>query len=131
MRSPTLRHPKPSTAALLAAALALAGCSHTTSPLSSTATNPQTTPHTVTFQVTGHGIATLAWPGGSNPHAALPWRTTTRIPLGADGLNLSVQLDAAGGQATCVISVDGRRVVSSLAQGAYGRATCHTAQVDD
>jgi hypothetical protein len=130
MRSPTLRHPKPSTAALLAAALALGGCSNTASAPSSAATDPQAAPHTITFQVTGHGTATLAWPGGSSPHAALPWRTTTRIPLGADGLNLSVQLDATGGQATCAISVDGRRVVSSLAQGAYGRATCHTAQVD-
>jgi hypothetical protein len=74
------------------------------------------------------------WPGGTDAHAALPWTAGSRIPLGADGINLTVQLDAHGGEATCAISIDGRRLVSSLAQGAYSRATCHTptgAQGDD
>lgn len=132
MRTLAHRRRAQSAAAMLGGALALAGCA-------SNAPAPQPTAaaaaaHAVTFSITGHGSATVTWPGGAATHATLPWTANSQIPLGADGINLTVQLDAHGGQATCAISVDGRRLVSSLAQGAYSRATCHTpgsAQGDD
>jgi len=130
MRPLTPTRRTPLAVALLGGAIALTGCaSNPPAPKTSAAAA-----HTVTFTVTGHGTATVTWPGGTDTHAALPWTSTTRIPLAADGLNLTLQLSANGGQATCTISIDGRRLVSSLAQGANGRATCHTpssAQGDD
>lgn len=135
------------TAALVTAALALAGCSGNSTGSPSTAgtakptaslgrplTSAEAAPHQVTFQVTGNGYANVTWIGGSAKHVRLPWRQAANSPLGADGLTLTVQLDQGGGSATCAIAVDGRRVASSLAQGAYGHATCHTggsAQADD
>lgn len=115
----------PLAAAGIAGALALAGCS----PAKPSAPRPDTTAaaHTITFAVTGHGTAAVTWPGGTDTHAGLPWSAVSRIPFGADGVNLTVQLGSAGGQAACTITVDGKRLVSSLAQGANGRATCHTA----
>lgn len=119
------RYRTPLAAAALAGSLALAGCSPSDPPTP----RPTTTAalHTVTFTVTGHGTAAVTWPGGTEMHASLPWNATSRIPLGADGINLTVQLGVSGGAAHCAITVDGRPLVSSLAQGADGRATCHTA----
>lgn len=131
MRSLAHRHRAPLAAAVLGGSIALAGCA--ANPPSPQPANSAAA-HAVTFTITGHGTATVTWPGGSDTHASLPWSSSSRIPLGANGINLTVQLDAHGGQATCAISVDGRRLVSSLAQGAYSRATCHTptgAQGDD
>jgi hypothetical protein len=119
---------------LLAAGLALAGCAGNSPAPKPAPTASTAVPHDVTFQVTGHGSATLTWIGGAAKHVRLPWQQDLHSPLGADGLTLTVQLDPAGGQANCAIAVDGRRVVSSLAQGPNGHATCHTggaAQVDD
>jgi hypothetical protein len=70
----------------------------------------------------------LTWIGGAAKHVRLPWQQAVHTPLGADGLTLTVQLDPAGGTATCAINIDGRRLVSSLAQGPNGRATCHTGE---
>jgi len=132
MRSLAPRHRVPLAAAVLGGSIALTGCA--ANPPSPQPTNNAAASHAVTFTITGHGTATVTWPGGTDAHAALPWTAGSRIPLGADGINLTVQLDAHGGEATCAISIDGRRLVSSLAQGAYSRATCHTptgAQGDD
>lgn len=107
-----------------AAALALTACNGSKPPAASA---PTAVPHAIVFAVTGHGTATLTWPGGSNTHTALPWNSTREIPLGPDGVTLTVQLDTGGGQATCSITVDGKRLVSSLAQGPNSRATCRTA----
>ncbi|WP_037570641.1 hypothetical protein [Phaeacidiphilus oryzae] len=85
--------------------------------------------HRLTLTVEGHGTAALNWSaahGGSLAHAALPWHLTLPAGRSADAVDLSVVLDGSGGRATCSIAVDGRRVVSSLAQGRFGRANCRT-----
>lgn len=85
--------------------------------------------HTVALAVEGHGTADITWSGatgGTAAHTALPWHATVPGPVGEHPATVSIVLDQRGGQASCSITVDGRRVSSSLAQGAFGRATCHT-----
>lgn len=85
--------------------------------------------HSVAFAVEGNGTADITWSGatdGTAAHTALPWHTTVPGSVGEHPATVSIVLDQRGGQASCSITVDGRRVSSSLAQGAFGRATCHT-----
>lgn len=103
--------------------LFLAGCSspsdHTDHPAK----------HGITFAVDGQGTADITWSGtaaGTASHSPLPWHTTVQEPLDAHPVSLAVVLGERGGQATCTITIDGHRVSSSLAQGPFGRATCHT-----
>ena len=86
-------------------------------------------PHSVTLTVDGSGTADVDWStatGGKTAHTALPWHTTVQAPTGRREVTLTLVLGQHGGQATCSIAIDGRRVNSSLAQGKFGRATCHT-----
>lgn len=111
---------------LLAPALCLTSCSETPRP--SKATGPDA-PHSVTLTVDGSGTADVDWStaaGGKTAHTALPWHTTVQAATGLHEVTLSLVLGQHGGQATCSIAIDGRRVNSSLAQGRFGRATCHT-----
>lgn len=83
----------------------------------------------VTFSVVGHGIADITWPGaphGAAVHTTLPWHAAAHEPANANPLVLTVVLDGRGGTATCSISINGHPVGSSLAQGKFGRANCHT-----
>lgn len=83
--------------------------------------------HQVALTVEGHGVASLTWSGaaaGTAPRATLPWHLTVPSGSASGEVRLTVELDGRGGQATCAIVVDGRRLVSSLASGAYGRAVC-------
>lgn len=85
--------------------------------------------HHITLTVEGHGSAALTWSGaegGAAAHVALPWHLTIPGALASREVRLTVELDAGGGQATCAIAIDGRRLVSSRALGAYGRAVCVT-----
>lgn len=89
----------------------------------------QATRHLVTYQVDGHGTADITLsgtPGGTATHVTLPWHTTGQHSDGTHGVTLTVVLGQAGGKATCSLTVDSRRVASSLTQGPYGRAVCTT-----
>src|SRR5437016_6229618 len=80
----------------------------------------------ITFAVDGQGTADITWSGtpeGTASHATLPWHNTVQEPNGAHPVSMTVVLGQRGGQATCSITIDGHRVSSSLAQGAFGRAT--------
>lgn len=111
---------------LLAPALCLTSCSDTPRPPRPTGSDAQ---HSVTLTVDGSGTADVDWStaaGGKSAHTALPWHTTVQAATGRHEVTLSLVLGQHGGQATCSIAIDGRRVNSSLAQGKFGRATCHT-----
>jgi hypothetical protein len=111
----------------LVAALLLGGCSGSSHDKSA-ASAPLG--HQVSFQVDGSGNADLSYSTGATatsgtaPHTALPWKKTVR----ANGATytLTVVLGQAGGDASCSISVDGRRLAGSSAHGHFGRATCAT-----
>ncbi|GDY32290.1 hypothetical protein [Gandjariella thermophila] len=120
MSTSVRRWPPTSTAlAGVTLALLLAGCGASPDQADNVAKRG------ITFAVDGQGTADITWSGGTASHATLPWHTTVQEPVGAHPVSLTVVLGQQGGQATCSISVDGHRVSSSLAQGAYGRATCH------
>jgi hypothetical protein len=111
---------------LLAPVLCLAGCGGTPRTSKATGVNG---PHSVTLTVDGSGTADIDWStatGGKSAHAALPWHTTVQAATGRHEVTLSLVLGQRGGHATCSIAIDGRRVNSSVAQGKFGRATCHT-----
>jgi hypothetical protein len=111
----------------LAATLLLAGCSGSPHHKSALSAPPG---HRVSFQVDGSGTADLGYStgaaatSGTAPHAALPWKKTVRAASTA--YTLTVVLGQAGGDATCSISIDGRRLAGSRAYGPFGRATCTT-----
>lgn len=112
----------PTSAALTAVTvtLLLAGCSTPPDPIPKQG---------ITFAVDGQGTADITWsgtPGGTASHATLPWHTTVQEPINTHPVTLTVVLSQQGGQATCSITINGHRVNSSLAQGVFGRATCHT-----
>ncbi|MFE1342030.1 hypothetical protein ACFW6K_30670 [Streptomyces sp. NPDC058733] len=84
----------------------------------------------VTYEVTGTGTADITYQaqgeGGKAAvvtAAALPWRTTVRVPLGRTPV-VGVVLGAEGGRARCAVAVGGRHVQSATATGGFGRATC-------
>ena len=111
---------------LLVPALCLTSCSETPRPAKGTGLDA---PHAVTLTVDGRGTADVNWStstGGKSAHATLPWHTTVQAPTGRREVTLSLVLGQQGGQATCSIAIDGRRVNSSSALGKFGRATCHT-----
>ncbi|MER6072748.1 hypothetical protein ABT187_28665 [Streptomyces sp. NPDC001817] len=111
---------------LLVPALCLTSCSETPRPARATGLDA---PHSVTLTVEGRGTADVNWStatGGKAAQTTLPWHTTVQAPTGRREVTLSLVLGQHGGQATCSIAIDGRRVNSSLAQGKFGRATCHT-----
>jgi hypothetical protein len=85
--------------------------------------------HLVSYRVDGHGAADITWsgtPGGTATRVTLPWQRTGQHSDGTHGVTLTAVLSQAGGNATCAITVDGRRVGSSQAQGSFGRAVCTT-----
>jgi hypothetical protein len=118
------------TVSAVAACLLVTGCSDSSSHPAGTGTaSAQGTRHIVSYRVDGHGTADITWsgtPGGTATHVTLPWHETGQRSDGAHGVTLTVVLSQAGGNATCAITVDGRRVGTSLAQGAFGRAVCST-----
>ncbi|MER6105317.1 hypothetical protein ABT115_24160 [Streptomyces sp. NPDC001832] len=84
----------------------------------------------VTYEVTGEGTADISYVRHGGDHgsvtvqnARLPWRATVPVPLGKDPL-VSIVLGAKGGTGTCALAIRGQHVQSTLATGAYGRATC-------
>ncbi|SEO79087.1 hypothetical protein [Actinacidiphila rubida] len=110
--------------------LLAAACSGTSSAAGHPAQDsPRPTRHIVSYQVDGHGTADITWSGTSGGTATgvtLPWHRTGQRSDGTRGVTLTVVLGRTGGKATCSLTVDGRRVGTSLAQGSYGRAACTT-----
>ncbi|MEV5969666.1 hypothetical protein [Streptomyces sp. NPDC051921] len=87
----------------------------------------------VAYEVLGEGTADISYrEGGAEDvvrNARLPWRKTVRLPEGATPA-VSVTLGAKGGRASCGLSVAGRHVQSSTAEGVFGRGTCAGARPD-
>ncbi|MEU3601267.1 hypothetical protein ABZ714_21490 [Streptomyces sp. NPDC006798] len=84
----------------------------------------------VTYEVTGDGPAEITFrpAGGTAPatvvrDAALPWRTSIRLPVGTPP-TVSVVLGDRGTTATCTVTVGGEHVQRAVAMGRYGRTTC-------
>lgn len=118
--STSVRHWPPTLAGLAAATLILGGCSGPSDHIPKQG---------IAFAVDGHGTADITWSGttgGTASRATLPWHAAVQEPIDAHPILLTVVLGEQGGQATCTITIDGHRVSSSLAQGPFGRATCHT-----
>ena len=69
-------------------------------------------------------ITTIA--AGTATQATLPWQKPTQPSDGTHGVTLTVVLGQAGGNATCSLTVDSRRLASSLTQGPYARGVCTT-----
>ncbi|MFE2093712.1 hypothetical protein [Streptomyces sp. NPDC059460] len=76
----------------------------------------------VSVSVSKGGGVTL--PGGMLTRSKLPW--TKHISMPADGTppTMEILLGEKGGHAECAISVRGRFASRSVAEGAFGRATC-------
>ncbi|MEU5162036.1 hypothetical protein AB0G74_20865 [Streptomyces sp. NPDC020875] len=84
----------------------------------------------VTYEVTGEGPAEITFrpAGGTAPatvvrDAALPWRTSVRLPAGTPP-TVSIVLGERGTTATCTVTVGGEHVQRAVAMGSYGRTTC-------
>ncbi|MGW5422800.1 MmpS family transport accessory protein [Streptomyces sp. NPDC003943] len=82
----------------------------------------------VAYEVLGEGTADISYreagdAEGTVRNAVLPWRKTVRLPQGATPA-VSVTLGAKGGRASCGLTVAGRHVQSSTAEGVFGRGTC-------
>jgi hypothetical protein len=112
----------------MAAAFCLAACGGGTGGTPGTGGNTTSSSRPeITFRVEGTGAADITWSGvtgGTAAHVTLPWRRISRQDASALDLSLTVVLGGKGGDATCSIAVDGRKVASSLASGVYGRAAC-------
>lgn len=107
------------TVAVLSAA-SIASCSSHSRPPGSRQAGPV---RQITYHVDGHGTAAITWPGGSEPHADLPWHITTRAHVTTTP-RLTVVLGPHTTEAACTIAADGRTVAGSHATGARGRAVC-------
>ncbi|MFV0132673.1 hypothetical protein ACLGIH_05395 [Streptomyces sp. HMX87] len=82
----------------------------------------------VTYEVTGTGVASLSYRGAADKAVVvrdvdLPWRKTVDVPLGEKPV-VQVTLGEQGGDAHCTLAVRGRQVQSATASGAFGRGTC-------
>ncbi|MGW4163134.1 hypothetical protein [Streptomyces sp. NPDC004788] len=94
------------------------------------AVRPSTPTASVTYEVTGTGIADLTFQARNESGQAtvvrgarLPWRTTVDIPVGQDPL-IGILLGKDGGTARCTLAIRGSHVQSATATGSFGRATC-------
>ncbi|MFE6919011.1 MmpS family transport accessory protein [Streptomyces rubiginosohelvolus] len=90
----------------------------------------------VAYEVTGSGTADITYLARSTSGTTttergvrLPWKKTVEVPLGEEPV-VRIQLDAAGGQAGCALSVRGDHRQRATAQGAHGKAVCVTERLD-
>jgi hypothetical protein len=90
------------------------------------------TNHTIVYGVTGSGTANITYDSFDNGHngsaqnsdVSLPW---TKTIVGSGIFNyytVTATLSEAGGTLTCSISVDGRRISTNSANGAFASASC-------
>ncbi|MET9295664.1 MmpS family transport accessory protein [Streptomyces sp. NPDC003077] len=86
----------------------------------------------VVYEVIGSGVEDLAY-GAMNggklteetvDKPQLPWKKELSMKGITSTPNLSVMLGADGGQAECVIKVNGKEVERKTAKGAFGTAAC-------
>ncbi|MER6095961.1 hypothetical protein ABT154_08850 [Streptomyces sp. NPDC001728] len=87
----------------------------------------------VAYEVLGEGTADIAYREADAEdivrNVRLPWRKTVRLPQGTTPA-VSVTLGERGGRAGCGLTVAGRHVMRSTAEGAFGRGNCASADPD-
>ncbi|WP_199863584.1 MULTISPECIES: hypothetical protein [unclassified Streptomyces] len=98
-----------------------------------TGRGPATAQTEVAYEVLGEGTADIAYreadAEGIVRNARLPWRKTVRLPQGTTPA-VSVTLGEKGGRAGCGLTVAGRHVQRSTAEGAFGRGSCASTESD-
>ncbi|MEU0187078.1 hypothetical protein ABZ312_38890 [Streptomyces sp. NPDC006207] len=89
----------------------------------------------VVYTVTGTANVSLSVSkgGGTSLHAGeltptnLPWSKHISMPADGTAPTVEILLGEKGGHAECALSIHGRLASRSVADGAFGRATCSAA----
>ncbi|MFI1198195.1 hypothetical protein K2224_20270 [Streptomyces sp. BHT-5-2] len=86
----------------------------------------------VVYEVTGSGVQTITYEDGAKGETSskdveapeLPWKKEATMKGIAAAPNVSLMLGEKGGQADCVIYVNGKEAKRATAKGEFGTATC-------
>ncbi|MEU8581751.1 MmpS family transport accessory protein [Streptomyces abikoensis] len=89
-------------------------------------------PFEVVYEVTGSAVKDIAYGIGDQKDEAtetveapaLPWKKKVTMKGVATAPSLSLILGEKGGEAQCVITINGRVVKRATAEGEFGTATC-------
>ncbi|RLU82270.1 hypothetical protein CTZ27_30435 [Streptomyces griseocarneus] len=127
--------PKKTSAALgavLAAAALLVGCSSAEKATKDEFEKLDIKEFEVVYEVTGSGVEDLSYGTGDQKSAGtetvdgpgLPWKKTVTMKGVASAPSLSLMLGEKGGEAQCVITINGKEAKRATAKGEFGTATC-------
>lgn len=86
----------------------------------------------VLYEVTGSGVVAVIYEGSAKGSASsisvddpeMPWKKQVAMSGIATSPHVSLMLGENGGQAECVIHVNGKEVKRATATGAFGTASC-------
>lgn len=86
----------------------------------------------VVYEVTGDGVKTLMYEEGGKGEISsesvddpkLPWKKKLTMKGIATAPNVSLILGEKGGQADCVITINGKEAKRATAKGEFGTASC-------
>uniref|UniRef100_A0AAU2UXG4 MmpS family membrane protein n=1 Tax=Streptomyces sp. NBC_00003 TaxID=2903608 RepID=A0AAU2UXG4_9ACTN len=86
----------------------------------------------VVYEVTGSGVKTVMYEEGSKGEISsesvddpkLPWKKNLTMNGIATAPNVSLILGEKGGQADCVITINGKEAKRATAKGEFGTASC-------
>ncbi|TBO59625.1 hypothetical protein EYS09_11055 [Streptomyces kasugaensis] len=86
----------------------------------------------VVYEVTGSGVQTVTYEDGAQGEISskdvdapkLPWKKKATMKGIATSPSVSLILGEKGGQADCVIYINGKEAKRSTAKGEFGTATC-------
>ncbi|GCD42218.1 hypothetical protein [Streptomyces paromomycinus] len=86
----------------------------------------------VVYEVTGSDVRTVTYEGGAKRGTSsasiddpeVPWKKEVALTGIATSPNVSLMLGEKGGQADCVIYINGKEVKRATARGAFGTASC-------
>ena len=117
---------------LVVFALGIGGCVTIVATAGIAINNANTKSHTVVYSVIGSGTATITYDAFDNSHngsaqisdVPLPWTKTVTGSGLFNAYSVTATLGQNGGTATCSISVDGKRVSTNSATGAFASASC-------
>ncbi|MFF4607408.1 hypothetical protein ACFY12_32310 [Streptomyces sp. NPDC001339] len=86
----------------------------------------------VVYEVTGSGVQTVTYEEGAKGELSskdveapkLPWKKELTMKGIATSPNVSLMLGEKGGQADCVIYINGKEAKRATAKGEFGTASC-------
>ncbi|GAU65975.1 hypothetical protein SSP35_02_03440 [Streptomyces sp. NBRC 110611] len=86
----------------------------------------------VVYEVTGSGVQTITYEEGGKGELSsksvddpkVPWKKEITMTGVATSPNVSLILGEKGGQADCVITINGKEAKRATAKGGFGTASC-------